>query len=132
MSMSDPIADMLTRIRNGGKAEFEKVDIPGSKLKVELARVLKEQGYIKNYKFLKDNKQGILRIYLKYAGEKQPAIYGIERVSKPSRRVYKKAKDIKPVLNGLGVSIISTSKGLMTDKEAKKANMGGEVLCNVW
>ncbi len=132
MSMSDPIADMLTRIRNGGKAEFEKVDIPGSKLKVELARVLKEQGYIKNYKFLKDDKQGVLRIYLKYVGEKQPAIYGLERVSKPSRRVYKKAKEIKSVLNGLGISIISTSKGLMTDKEAKKANMGGEVLCNVW
>ncbi len=132
MSMSDPIADMLTRIRNGGKAEFEKVDIPGSKLKIELARVLKEQGYIKNYKFLTDDKQGVLRIYLKYAGEKQPVIYGIERVSKPSRRVYKKAKEIKSVLNGLGISIISTSKGLMTDKEAKKANMGGEVLCNVW
>jgi len=132
MSMSDPIADMLTRIRNGGKAEFEKVDIPGSKLKIELARVLKEQGYIKNYKFLEDDKQGVLRIYLKYAGERQPVIYGIERVSKPSRRVYKKAKEIKSVLNGLGISIISTSKGLMTDKEARKANMGGEVLCNVW
>ena len=132
MSMSDPIADMLTRIRNSGKAEFEKVDIPGSKLKIELARVLKEQGYIKNYKFLEDDKQGVLRIYLKYAGERQPVIYGIERVSKPSRRVYKKAKEIKSVLNGLGISIISTSKGLMTDKEARKANMGGEVLCNVW
>ena len=132
MSMSDPIADMLTRIRNGGKAEFEKVDIPGSKLKIELARVLKEQGYIKNYKFLKDDKQGVLRVYLKYSGERRPVIYGIERVSKPSRRVYKKAKEIKSVLNGLGISIISTSKGLMTDKEAKKANMGGEVLCNVW
>ncbi|MGD9731998.1 MAG: 30S ribosomal protein S8 [Desulfamplus sp.] len=132
MAMSDPIADMLTRIRNGGKAEFAKVDIPGSKLKVEMARVLKEQGYIKNYKFLEDNKQGILRIYLKYAGNKQPAIYGLERVSKPSRRVYKKSKDIKPVLNGLGISILSTSKGLMTDKQARNENVGGEVLCNIW
>lgn len=132
MAMSDPIADMLTRIRNGGKAEFAKVDIPGSKLKVELARVLKEQGYIKNYKFLEDNKQGMLRVYLKYAGDSKPAIYGLERVSKPSRRVYKKSKDIKPVLNGLGISILSTSKGLMTDKQAKKANVGGEVLCNIW
>jgi len=132
MAMSDPIADMLTRIRNGGKAEFAKVDIPGSKLKVEMARVLKEQGYIKNYKFLEDNKQGILRVYLKYAGNKKPAIYGLERVSKPSRRVYKKSKEIKPVLNGLGISILSTSKGLMTDKQARNENVGGEVLCNIW
>ncbi len=132
MAMSDPIADMLTRIRNGGKAEFAKVDIPGSKLKMELARVLKEQGYIKNYKFLEDNKQGVLRVYLKYAGEKKPAIFGLERVSKPSRRVYKKSKEIKPVLNGLGISILSTSKGLMTDKQAKNENVGGEVLCNIW
>ena len=133
MAMSDPIADMLTRIRNGGKAEFAKVDIPGSKLKLEVARVLKEQGYIKNFKFLEDDKQGILRVYLKYVGESsKPTIYGLERVSKPSRRVYKKAKDIKPVLNGLGISIISTSKGVMTDKEAQQANVGGEVLCNIW
>ncbi|MBF0228601.1 MAG: 30S ribosomal protein S8 [Desulfamplus sp.] len=131
MAMSDPIADMLTRIRNGGKAEFAKVDIPGSKLKVEMARVLKEQGYIKNYKFLEDNKQGILRVYLKYAGKKH-AIYGLERVSKPSRRVYNKSKDIKPVLNGLGIAILSTPKGLMTDKQARNENVGGEVLCNIW
>ena len=132
MAMSDPIADMLTRIRNGGKAEFAKVDIPGSKLKVEMARVLKEQGYIKNYKFLEDSKQGILRVYLKYVGNKKPVIYGLERVSKPSRRVYKKSKDIKPILNGLGISILSTSKGLMTDKQARNENVGGEVLCNIW
>lgn len=132
MAMSDPIADMLTRIRNGAKAEFVKVDIPGSKLKMELARVLKEQGYIKNFKFLEDDKQGILRVYLKYVGEKKPAIYGLERVSKPGRRVYTKSKEVKPVLNGLGISILSTSKGLMTDKQAKKENVGGEVLCNIW
>ena len=132
MAMSDPIADMLTRIRNGGKAEFAKVDIPGSKLKVEVARVLKEQGYIKNYKFLEDGKQGVLRVYLKYAGERTPVIYGLKRISKPGCRVYKKSKEIEPVLNGLGISIISTSKGLMTDKQARKENVGGEVLCNIW
>jgi small subunit ribosomal protein S8 len=131
MAISDPIADMLTRIRNGGKAEFAKVDIPGSKLKMEVARVLKEQGYIKNYKFLEDDKQGVLRVYLKYLEDK-PVIYGLERISKPSRRVYRKAKDIKQVLNGLGISIISTSKGVMTDKQARELNVGGEVLCNIW
>jgi small subunit ribosomal protein S8 len=132
MAVSDPIADMLTIIRNGGKAGFAQVDIPGSKIKLEMVRVLKEQGYIKDYKFLEDDKQGVLRVYLKYASEGQPTIFGIERVSKPSCRVYAKSKSIKPVLNGLGISIVSTSKGLMTDKQAKEANVGGEILCNVW
>lgn len=132
MSMSDPIADMLTRIRNAGKAKFKKVDIPGSKLKIEIARVLKEQGYIANYKFLKDTKQGILRIYLKYTDGEAHAIFGIERASKPSIRVYSKNKDIKPVLNGMGIAILSTSKGILTDRQAKKANVGGEILCRVW
>ncbi|MDY0375626.1 MAG: 30S ribosomal protein S8 [Desulfobacterium sp.] len=131
MAMSDPVADMLTRIRNGAKAEFAKVDIPGSKLKLELARVLKEQGYIKNYKFVEDGKQGILRVYLKYMDDK-PVIYGLERVSKPGRRMYTKSREIKSVLNGLGISILSTSRGLMTDKQAKQENVGGEVLCNIW
>jgi small subunit ribosomal protein S8 len=132
MAVSDPIADMLTIIRNGGKAGFAKVDIPGSKVKLEMVRVLKEQGYIKNYKFLEDDKQGKIRVYLKYVKEAKPTIYGIERVSKPSCRVYSKAQEIKPVLNGLGVAVISTSKGVMTDKQAREANVGGEVLCNVW
>ena len=132
MAISDPVADMITRIRNAAKAGFTKVNIPSSKLKIELARVLKEQGYIKNYKFITDNKQGVLCIYLKYIEEGQSAIYGLKRVSKLSRRVYKKSKNIKPVLNGLGISILSTSKGLMTDKQANKANVGGEVLCNIW
>ena len=132
MSMSDPIADMLTRIRNAGKAKFKRVDIPGSKLKVEIARVLKEQGYIENYKFIKDNKQGILRIYLKYTNDDMPAIYGIERTSKPSIRIYSKNRDIEPVLNGMGIAILSTSKGIITDKQAKKVNVGGEILCRVW
>lgn len=132
MSMSDPIADMLTRIRNAGKAKFQTVDIPGSKLKVELAKILKDNGYIKNYKFVEDGKQGMLRLYLKYEASGSHVIYGLERVSKPSRRVYTPKKNIKPVYNGLGVAIISTSRGVMTDIQAKKDNLGGEILCNVW
>ena len=132
MATSDPIADMLTIIRNGGKAGLSKVDIPGSKIKFEMVRVLKTQGYIKDYKFLENETQGVLRVALKYVSEGEPTIFGIQRVSKPSCRVYAKSKDIKPVLNGLGISIISTSKGLMTDKQAKEAKVGGEILCNVW
>nr|NJM01319.1 30S ribosomal protein S8 [Desulfobacula sp.] len=132
MATSDPIADMLTSIRNGGKAGFAKVDIPGSKIKLELVRVLKEQGYIKDYKYLEDEVQGVIRIYLKYVTDGKPSIFGIERVSKPSRRVYSKSKQIKPVLNGLGISVVSTSRGVMTDKQAKEANIGGEILFNVW
>ncbi len=132
MSMSDPIADMLTRIRNAGKAKFPTVDIPGSKLKVELAKILKENGYVKNYKFVEDGKQGMLRVYLKYDSHGVHAIYGLERISKPSRRIYTASKDITPVYNGLGIAIISTSKGTMTDIQAKKENLGGEILCNVW
>jgi small subunit ribosomal protein S8 len=132
MATSDPIADMLTSIRNGGKAGFAKVDIPGSKIKLELVRVLKEQGYIKDYKYLENEVQGSIRIYLKYVSDGKPSIFGIERVSKPSRRVYSKSKQIKPVLNGLGISVVSTSRGLMTDKQAKEANIGGEILFNVW
>lgn len=132
MAMSDPLADMLTRIRNAGRAKFNSVDIPGSKIKVEIARVLKEEGLIRNYKFLKDSKQGILRVYLKYGDDQASAIYGLERVSKPSRRVYRKSKDLKPVLNGMGIAVISTSKGIMTDKQARQENVGGEVLCKIW
>lgn len=132
MAMSDPLADMLTRVRNAGRAKFNSVDIPGSKIKVELARVLKDEGLIRNYKFLKDSKQGILRVYLKYGDEQTCAIYGLERVSKPSRRVYKKSKELKPVLNGMGIAVISTSKGIMTDKQARQENVGGEVLCKIW
>ncbi len=132
MASSDPIADMLTIIRNGGKAGFVKVDIPGSKVKLEMLRVLKEQGYIKDYKFLENETQGVLRVYLKYVEEEEPTIFGITRVSKPSCRVYSKSTQIKPVLNGLGISIVSTSKGLLTDKQAREANLGGEILCNVW
>jgi small subunit ribosomal protein S8 len=132
MAQSDPIADMLTRIRNAVKAKFNSVDVPGSKLKIEMAKTLKDEGFIRNYKFLKDGKQGILRIYLKYGSGNTNVIYGLERISKPSRRIYVRSKDIKPVFNGMGISILSTSKGIMTDKKARKENVGGEVLCNIW
>jgi len=132
MSMSDPLADMLTRIRNAGKAKHKSVDIPGSQIKTALAGVLKEEGFIKNFKFIKDNKQGILRIYLKYEGNDRHVIYGIKRVSKPSRRVYVGSSDVKTVLNGLGISVLSTSNGLITDRQAVKQNVGGEVLCEIW
>lgn len=132
MAISDPIADMLTRIRNAAKAKFKSVDIPGSNLKCEIARVLKEQGYIRNYKFTKDNRQGVLRIYLKYDQDENSSIYEIKRISKPSRRVFTNARDLKPVYNGLGIAILSTSKGLMTDRNAIQDNIGGEILCHVW
>jgi len=132
MAMSDPIADMLTRVRNAGKAKFNSVDIPGSKMKFELAKLLKAEGYIRNYKFIKDAKQGILRIYLKYNEKQEHSILRIDRVSKPSKRVYMKGRDIKPVYNGLGIAVLSTSKGIMTDKHARESNIGGEIICNVW
>ena len=132
MSISDPIADMLTRIRNAAKARFNSVDVPGSKLKIEIAKILKEEGFIRNYKFLKDGKQGIVRIYLKYGPGQSKIIYGLKRISKPSRRVYVRCKDIEPVYNGMGVAILSTSKGIMTDKTARREKLGGEILCNLW
>lgn len=132
MTMSDPIADMLTRVRNAAKARFNSVDIPGSTLKIELAKLMKDEGYIRNYKFLKDGKQGILRIYLKYGQGQESVIYGLKRISKPSRRVYVKSKDVKSVMNGMGVAILSTSKGVMTDKKARSENVGGEILLNIW
>ena len=132
MAMSDSIEDMLTRIRNAEKAKLNVVNIPASKLKIEIARILRNEGFIKNYKFIKDTKQGILRIYLKYGQGQSKVIFGLDRVSKPSRRVYVKSKDINPVLNGMGIAILSTSKGLMTDKKARNENIGGEILCNVW
>jgi len=132
MVMSDPIADMLTRIRNGGKAKLDSVEMPGSTIKIELAKVLKKQGYIKNFKFVKDDKQGILRVYLKYDANKSHAIYKLDRISKPSRRVYVRHKEVKPGFSGMGVAILSTSRGILTDKEARLQKVGGEVLCNIW
>jgi len=132
MALTDPIADMLTRVRNAGKAKFNSVDIPGSKMKTELARVMKEQGYIRNYKFIKDGKQGILRVYLKYTDDQSHVIQEIHRVSKPSRRVYVGAGGVKSFYNGMGISVLSTSKGVLTDKQARKENVGGEVVCNIF
>ncbi|MEJ5358925.1 MAG: 30S ribosomal protein S8 [Desulfobacterales bacterium] len=131
MAVTDPVADMLTRIRNAAKARFVSVDVPGSRLKVEMARILKEEGFIKNYKFLKDGKQGILRVYLKYGPGQVPAVQRLERISKPGRRVYVKGSEIRPVMNGLGISILSTSRGVMSDRQARKENLGGEWLCVV-
>lgn len=130
--MTDPIADMLTRIRNANKARFETVDIPASKLKVNLARILKDEGYIKNYKLTKDNKQGILQVFLKYGQKGEPVITEIKRISKPSRRVYVNKDTIPQVRTGLGLAVLSTSKGILTDKEARKQQIGGEVICTFW
>jgi small subunit ribosomal protein S8 len=132
MAITDPIADMLTRVRNAGKAKFNSVDIPGSKIKIEMARVMKDEGYIRNYKFIKDGKQGILRIYLKYADNQAHVIQELIRISKPSRRVYVGADEVKSVYNGMGTSILSTSKGILTDKQARKQKVGGEILCNIF
>ena len=133
MGMTDPLADMLTRIRNANKAKHEKVDIPASNLKTHIARILKDEGYVKNYKVIKDGKQGILRIYLKYEGDtKKQVISGLKIISKPGLRRYVHAADIPFVLRGLGLSILSTSRGVMTDKEARKVKAGGELLCSVW
>ena len=130
--MTDPIADMLTRIRNGSKAKLEKVDIPSSKLKLEIAKILKDEGYIKNLKMVKDRRQGVIRVYLKYTDEEVPVIQGIKRVSRPGCRMYAGNDAIPKVLAGLGVAILSTPKGIQTGKQAKKDNVGGEVLCHVW
>lgn len=132
MSMTDPIADMLTRIRNGAMAKKETVDMPASNLKVEIAKVLKAEGYISAYKLQKDDKQGILNIALKYDENKVSVVEGIKRVSKPGSRVYVKTDAVPKVINGYGIAILSTSKGLMVDREARKSKVGGEILCNVW
>lgn len=132
MGMTDPIADMLTRIRNANLAKQEKVDIPSSNLKLELARVLKEEGYIKNFKLLKDRKQGIVRVYMKYSPDEFRVINGLKRVSRPGNRVYVGADDIPRVMGGLGVAIISTSRGVMVDRVSRQRNIGGEVICYIW
>ena len=132
MSMSDPVADMLTRIRNGIMASYETVDIPGSKLKINVAKILKAEGFIRNFKLIADPRQGIIRVFLKYDKDGESVIEGLKRISKPSCRVYSGADDIPKVLNGYGINIVSTSQGLLTDREAKQKRVGGEVLCSVW
>ncbi len=132
MAMTDPIADMLTRIRNAGLAKHQKLDIPSSNLKVALASVLKDLGYIKNFKVVSDDKQGVLRIYLKFDDSNQHVIHEVKRVSTPGRRVYVSKDDIPSVKNGLGCAILSTSKGVLGDAAAREAQVGGEILCTIW
>ena len=132
MSMTDPLADMLTRIRNGSTARFEKVDIPSSKMKREIAKILKEEGFIKGFKVVTDDRQHeMIRIFLKY-DENRKGVIRLRRISKPGRRIYAKSDRIPSVMGGLGVSILTTPRGILTDKSARKANVGGEVLCHVW
>jgi small subunit ribosomal protein S8 len=132
MAMTDPIADMLTRIRNANSVYHDKVDIPASKIKVAIADVLKREGYIKDYSFVEDDKQGILSVKLKYGAEREKVITGIKRISRPGLRQYSKKKELPRVLGGLGIAIISTSQGIMSDKQARKAGLGGEVIAFVW
>ena len=129
---SDPIADLLTRIRNGSRAEHEKVDIPSSKLKVRVAELLKDEGFIKNFRVLDDDKQGTLRVYLKYGPGNEKVISGLVRVSTPGRRVYVTHDKIPSILGGMGVALVSTSRGVLTDRDARKEHVGGEVLAYVW
>ena len=132
MQISDVIADMLTRIRNANDAKHETVDIPASNLKKSIAQILLEEGYIKNYQIVEDGKQGIIRVTLKYTAGKQKVIRGLKRVSKPGLRIYSNCEDMPKVMNGLGIAIVSTSKGVMADKKARLANVGGEILAFVW
>jgi small subunit ribosomal protein S8 len=129
---SDPIADLLTRIRNASRAEHEKVDIPASKLKVRVTELLKEEGFIKNYRLIEDEKQGVLRVYLKYGAGNEKMISGLVRVSRPGRRVYVGKDKIPTILGGMGVAILSTSRGVMTDRDSRRQQVGGEVLAYVW
>ncbi|MDA8164465.1 MAG: 30S ribosomal protein S8 [Desulfobacteraceae bacterium] len=131
MSMSDPLADMLTRIRNAGMVEFESIEMPSSKLKAGVAKILKEEGYINDYHVIENSKQGVLRIDLKYDGRRQ-VISGIRKISKPGRRIYVKAGEIPRVMSGMGISVLSTSKGIMADLQARRQGLGGELLCEVW
>ena len=134
MSMTDPIADMLTRIRNGITSHHDRVEMPSSKLKVEVAKILKSEGFISNYKVVQEDgkPQASLRVYLKYSDDGEPVIHGIERVSRPGRRVYRGKEELPKVLGGLGLAIVSTSRGVLSGAEAARTGVGGEVLCQVW
>lgn len=132
MTMTDPISDLLTRIRNAHLAKHDRLDVPASKLKAELCRVLKSAGFVQDFRVIDGVPQGTLRVYLRYDDAGTPAIQHLRRVSKPGRRVYRKADDLRPVRNGLGVGIVSTSQGVLTDAEARQRRVGGEVLCEIW
>ena len=132
MTMTDPIADMLTRIRNANTVGHETVEIPASKMKKAIAEILKEEGYITDFDVIEDDKQGMIKVTMKYGANKERVISGIMKISKPGLKVYAKANDVPKVLGGLGIAIISTSKGIVSDKEARKLGVGGEVICYVW
>ena len=132
MVMTDPIADMLTRIRNANMVRHEKLEVPASKIKKEIAEILKSEGFVRDFELIEDNKQGIIRIFLKYGANNERVITGLKRISKPGLRVYAKTGEVPRVLNGLGIAIVSTSHGVLTDKEARAKQVGGEVLAYVW
>jgi small subunit ribosomal protein S8 len=132
MVMTDPIADMLTRIRNANMVRHEKLEIPASKLKRDVAEILKSEGFVRDVEYIEDNKQGIIRIFLKYGANNERVITGLKRISKPGLRVYAKANEVPRVLNGLGIAIVSTSSGVVTDKDARAKQVGGEILAYVW
>ncbi|WP_456434244.1 30S ribosomal protein S8 [Thermosulfuriphilus sp.] len=132
MSMTDPIADMLTRIRNACIARHEYVEVPASKMKLAIAKILAEEGYIAGYKFINQPPQGLIRIQLKYNADRRPIIAGLKKISKPGRRIYRAKDELPKIRNGFGIAIISTSRGIMTDHEARKIGVGGEVICAVW
>ncbi len=132
MTMTDPIADLIVRIKNAIMVSYDKVEVPFSKMKINIVKILKFEGYIRNYKIIKDSKQDVIVIYLKYNEDKSSVIKDLKRVSKPSCRIYSKCKKIPRVLNGLGINIVSTSIGVLTDREARKMGIGGEIICSVW
>ncbi|MBW2334835.1 MAG: 30S ribosomal protein S8 [Deltaproteobacteria bacterium] len=132
MTMTDPIADLIVRIKNAIMVSYDKVEVPSSKIKINIVKILKFEGYIRNYKIIKDDRQGIIVIYLKYNEDKSSVIKDLKRISKPSCRVYSRYNKIPRVLNGLGIHIVSTSKGLLTDWEARQMGIGGEIICSVW
>ena len=132
MTMTDPIADMLTRIRNANMVRHEKLEVPASNLKKEIAEILKREGFVREVEYVEDNKQGIIRIFLKYGKDNERVITGLKRISKPGLRVYAKTNEVPKVLNGLGIALVSTSQGLLTDKEARAKQVGGEILAYIW
>ncbi len=132
MTMTDPISDMLTRIRNATMVRHDRTDVPASQMKLEIAKILKQEGFIRTFKVVEEGPQGIIRIYLKYAEDGEPVIHGLERVSKPGRRVYRAVDELPRIQNGLGVAVVSTNRGVLTDEQARSLKVGGEVLCRVW
>ena len=132
MTMTDPIADFLTRVRNAARASKDRCDVPASKLKLELSKILQEEGFIRTFKVIEEGPERTIRLYLRYSSDGEPAIHGIDRISRPGRRVYRRVDDVPKVRGGIGVAVLSTSKGLMTDAKAREARLGGEVMCQVW